>query len=55
MRLKLISEIQYKFVSTNLARATPIGALAGPAINDLYHMRYQHLHKSKAKIAKSKL
>lgn len=43
MKLKLISEIQYKRTDTVMNRAGPLGAYAQSSVNDLY----RHIKKIK--------
>ena len=52
MKLKLISEIQHKYVTTNLNRNSVCGAYAAQSINDLFHHIYgydTHLANGRSK------
>lgn len=42
MKLSLISEIQHKYVTTNINRSNVSGAYAANSINDLFHVIYGH-------------
>lgn len=43
MRLALINEIQFKYVTTNLDRNSVCGAYATNSLNDLFHVIYGRL------------
>lgn len=49
MRLKTISEIQYKFVTTNMNRANVTGVYGVGSVNDLYHKQPSHKHSRRKK------
>lgn len=42
MKLSLISEIQHKYVTTNMNRSNISGVYAANSINDLFHVIYGH-------------
>ena len=47
MKLRLISEIQYKETSTNINRAQSPNSLSMSSINDLYHRQPKKEPKTK--------
>ena len=52
MKLRLIAEIQHKYVTTNMNRNSVSGAYGTSSVNDLFHAIYgrpTHLANQKAK------